>query len=616
VAVDAGRRLQKKLLWLGIPARWLGCWLLIATIASAQSSAERALEDIRREKDTVDRRAFLQLVNARDERALERILLVPPLLADEDTLASAYGSLTWFLRTELEERAVSYLMREALHGRSPAHQHSATRALARCGDVAVERLERIARTHDNATCRSLALTPLLPRFVGTNDAATLRLLLRAATLAPEQQSGVAALLGQFRDREAQRLLAERAKDAAASEAWRVLAVDCLAAIEGEYAAAALRESGLASRGAAQLRALKVLAERDPEAALIGLRRLVEVGDEAEATEAILTLSALRDASPDWVEELGRIARSASTAARMATVSALARVRTRESLHVLHETLGDPDWRVQLLAVQAVNAFREKDSLPRLIAALAGARRRVADEILLGLRLATGVDHGRSAAAWDAWWRAEGRGFELVARDEGLRREREREARRTDAGGPRTATFYGLKLESDRVGFVIDISRSMGEPAFGERSSTGARTKLDVAKEQLTGLLAALVGDVHFNIVAFSTRVWPWRNSLVQLSEGERDLALSYVRGLALEGGTAIYDGLDRALADPDVDTLYVLTDGEPSGGTVTRIDQIRELIGEKARTRLVRIHGVAVGEPSVLLEGLALDTGGQYRFVP
>ena len=53
--------------------------------------------------------------------------------------------------------------------------------------------------------------------------------------------------------------------------------------------------------------------------------------------------------------------------------------------------------------------------------------------------------------------------------------------------------------------------AMGEPAFGERSNTGARTKLDVAKEQLTGLLAALVGDVRFNIVAFSTRVWPWRS---------------------------------------------------------------------------------------------------------
>jgi len=31
---------------------------------------------------------------------------------------------------------------------------------------------------------------------------------------------------------------------------------------------------------------------------------------------------------------------------------------------------------------------------------------------------------------------------------------------------------------------------------------------------------------------------------------------------------------------------------------------------------MVRVHGVAVGQPSVLLEGLAQDTGGQYRHVP
>ena len=78
------------------------------------------------------------------------------------------------------------------------------------------------------------------------------------------------------------------------------------------------------------------------------------------------------------------------------------------------------------------------------------------------------------------------------------------------------------------------------------------------------------------------------------------------------GGTAIYDGLWLAFEDPLVDTIYVLTDGQPSAGKVTDIYEIRREVARWNATRNVKIHGVSVGQESQLLRWLAEDSGGRY----
>lgn len=595
--------------------------MLLAVLASAPAWASadegaELLERVKRERGRVDSRVFLRIAAPRDAEALQRLQQAIYVLDDGDVLQSAFGAVGWFeVGGELEEKALGYLMREAQDGRNPARQRAATRALTGF-EAAAGRLERIARFHRDRECRSIALTPLLASLAARSDVATCRLILDAATLERGSASGVEAALISFRSKDAQRELAARASDASAGEAWRVLAVDLLARIETEIARAAIAEQGRSGGGAVQLRALQVLTERDPSAALIGLRRVVEVGGEAEAIEAITTLMALRDADPSWIGELASIAKCARPAARLAVVHALAAAHTREALALLHDLLRDEDWRVQLSAVRAIRRYREKDSLPRLIGVLGSARRRVVDEVVATLRNMTCRDFGRSPSSWAAWYAAEGRGFELPSPARAADWEAEQRAKNAfDDGERRTTTFYGLEIDTDRVVFVIDRSNSMAEPALGARSAATSSTKLAVAKEELRALLQGLAGDVRFNVISFSSSVEPWRASITQLDEEQRASARVFVAALREQGGTAIYDALELALSDPEVDTLYVLTDGEPSGGRVTSIERIVELIGARAREKLVRIHGVAVGEPSQLLADLAALTGGQYRFV-
>ena len=82
--------------------------------------------------------------------------------------------------------------------------------------------------------------------------------------------------------------------------------------------------------------------------------------------------------------------------------------------------------------------------------------------------------------------------------------------------------------------------------------------------------------------------------------------------MSVRGGTNIYGAVELAFEDPDVDTIYLLTDGEPTHGVI--VDPM-ELAAEVIRwnhTRRVRIHGISVGRESEMLEKLAEESGGRY----
>jgi hypothetical protein len=90
----------------------------------------------------------------------------------------------------------------------------------------------------------------------------------------------------------------------------------------------------------------------------------------------------------------------------------------------------------------------------------------------------------------------------------------------------------------------------------------------------------------------------------------------HVRKLATGGSTNIYDAFARAFADPDVDTICFLTDGTPTIGTETEAIAIREELARWNRSRLVRIHCIAVGEDNSLPKWIAADHDGEHRFLP
>ena len=96
-----------------------------------------------------------------------------------------------------------------------------------------------------------------------------------------------------------------------------------------------------------------------------------------------------------------------------------------------------------------------------------------------------------------------------------------------------------------------------------------------------------------------------------------------VRALSPSGNTNIHDGLSRAFhperkpSKSDVvkgpDTLFLLTDGNPSTGTYTSRIELRDAVLQWNLGRMIRINSVNVGaSQSRWLQQLATATDGRF----
>jgi Mg-chelatase subunit ChlD len=274
---------------------------------------------------------------------------------------------------------------------------------------------------------------------------------------------------------------------------------------------------------------------------------------------------------------------------------------------LHALLDDDEYSVRAEALLAVSVARKAASIPVLIARLdllsGTEQERTASE----LRLLTGEDYGDTTSRWANWWTDHGAGFTVPPIEEAAKAESEREERR--ASNQTQSRFYGLGVSSERVCFVVDLSGSMNF-----RTKSG-KTRLEALKSELDRFLQAFPSGHLFNLIFFGNGAEKWRPQLALMNEQARSEATEHVRSLEAPGATAIYDGLVAAFEDPRVDTIYLLTDGGPSGGT---IDDIDEIVAEVRRWNSLRhlvIHSVAVGRKSRLLETLSADSGGDYAVV-
>ena len=174
-------------------------------------------------------------------------------------------------------------------------------------------------------------------------------------------------------------------------------------------------------------------------------------------------------------------------------------------------------------------------------------------------------------------------------------------------------FFGIRIISHRVIFILDVSGSMAFDLRAEFEGKRPEPRMDVAKRELKKCIEGLEEGALFNILTFSGDVASWLDGGIAGSSGKtREEAKTYVDRLGPFGATNMYDALELAFDDPEVDTIYLLSDGEPSAGLITDPFLIREDIRRKNEHRGVVIHTIAVGGKLQILEWLAEDSGGSH----
>ncbi|MGA2382979.1 MAG: VIT domain-containing protein [Gemmatimonadales bacterium] len=158
-----------------------------------------------------------------------------------------------------------------------------------------------------------------------------------------------------------------------------------------------------------------------------------------------------------------------------------------------------------------------------------------------------------------------------------------------------------------LAFVLDVSGSMS----GE--------KIEQAKAALRQALATLGRSDRFKLVAFSTRVVPFRANYVAATPENVQAAREFVDRLVADGGTNIAGALDAVLgasADQSerLPVVVFVTDGNPTVG-----EQAPDRIAADAAARIgrARIFTVGVGFDvnTYLLDRLASEGHGSAEYV-
>ena len=371
--------------------------------------------------------------------------------------------------------------------------------------------------------------------------------------------------------------------------------------------------GLRSRDVPiQVASIHALAERRDEESVEDMEKLLEREDEPEVRQALLQgLSKVYDGSNDWVDRLVAFTASEDLDLRNAAINEIARLGRDNQMDLFVGLLGHADWSTRFAALQALERLREPEVVAPIVNQMQSETGRMAVEFGEALFRLTGESFGKRGETWKRWLDDQEGEIELIAESEldeiVAEKEEERLKQLT------SAKFFGIRIESHRVLFIVDVSGSMNEPMRSRYVGESGRPRIEIAKEELSRAVEALEDNALFNILAFSGGVETWLEEGVASSKSKtREEALEYVDRLGALGGTNLYGALSAAFEDEDIDTIFVLSDGEPSVGDLIDPQLIREAVQDMNETRGIVINTIAIGGSLEVLEWLAEDSGGTH----
>ena len=365
----------------------------------------------------------------------------------------------------------------------------------------------------------------------------------------------------------------------------------------------------------KLETIRILGERKDEESLKDIRKAMGK-DEKKDREALATyliaIGNITGNGDDFVDELLSYVNSEERDLRNTAIEVLAKVGGKKHLSIFEEALTNDQWDTRLAGLRSLETLRSRDSLGKIIEQMKSETGRMLHEFSGTLFNLTGQPYGNSFGGWESWWKGEGKTTDLISKSDLRKRVREEETRRLKKRSK--ASFFGIKIISKRVTFIIDVSGSMNEPMRTRYvNETTGETRMTVAIRELQKSIDSLDRGALFNIIPFSSGVDLWLDDGVAGSdEKTREEAKEFVGKLGAGGGTNIYGAVEAAFRDREVDTIFILSDGEPSVGDELDPRVIRDHIVRWNEHRDIEIHCIALGGAQQLLEWIAEDSDGNY----
>lgn len=330
-------------------------------------------------------------------------------------------------------------------------------------------------------------------------------------------------------------------------------------------------------------------------------------DPRTRTTAAWALSQIGDLPAELAPHLIMLANDPRYPIRLHVATALSQFpESNEAFRVCTKLLQDSQWSVRSSAVASLLLFRRVESIGPLVNRVDTEVGRVQDDAVEALCQLTGEDFGPARSIWRKWFEDLPEDYILPAAEvasEKLAKRRERRAKGHDSIV--TSVYHGVQVPKGGVIFVMDISGSMTEPfADGE-------TYYQHFSNALIETIALLDKETRFNIVLFSGGVKPWKEELLAGTPENAQEARLFLENVRPDGPTNLHAALMTALRFEEVQTIFLLTDGDPTSGRVVLPDAILVELKRANRDRKVVINTIAAGAVRAeFLAELASDNGG------
>ena len=296
------------------------------------------------------------------------------------------------------------------------------------------------------------------------------------------------------------------------------------------------------------------------------------------------------------------------------------------------------------------------SMESLIDELARRERRPRDRIYFDLQRALEDLSGHKfsvAADWRNYWKG---------RKGGKKKPVPKKTSESRTVVFKRPSFFSVTVDSDRVLFIIDVSDSMKIPdtviqkprrppeepgrkgrtivvkpggSTGSERPPGPKSKLvpriTRVKHELLETLAGLPSHVRFGIMNFNHQIGffgspppplPEKDkpihhaaapSLIQASKANKEKAYDWVRALKPSGATRTDIAVSKIFGMPDIDTIYLLTDGDPRTMKNQKIppEVVLTIAKIQNRFRKARIHTIGFAQAGYTMQKFCRDLAGQ-----
>jgi len=296
-----------------------------------------------------------------------------------------------------------------------------------------------------------------------------------------------------------------------------------------------------------------------------------------------------------------------------------KIPAEAGLKVFKALIADADWRVRVQAMEAALVVRHADCVGPIVDLLAKEKGRLRLDAWLALQDLTGKELGLDPKAWQAWWEANKDSFTPPAPGAS--------GPRPDGSVPTKAEFFSIPILSNRVAFVLDLSGSMRDEAPSQ-DPRKKETKLDVAQKGMVKTIGSFTQDVWFNILClgceddgtYRREQKIWKKKLMPGNDANRKDATKFTNTAEARGWTNIWDGIEYAFEDEEIDTIFLYSDGGASRGVWTSTGDILAQLDRMNRFRKIMVYTVETPGAKAntadnirLLKELAEKTKGRYK---